>query len=396
MHGRPLLYCSESGKNIAMKPIVFISSVSEGYQRIRQAAREAIQNAGGQPIGFEDFPALNKSSRNACLDGVRDCDVYVGIFGARYGYITPSELSATEEEFNEAVQLGKRRLIFVEDLKEHEGKQQNFLKRSGDYQTGRFWKKFKTTEELKRDLTITLKEVFLTLMKRLSESQMKEKLQREVLEPLKNDNSQSWLITAAMPDCQSALAEDISFNKERFAKQVFLVGQDGEPPVFDIELSKTKNLKSDHWLLEQTERQHWRDGVHLSIVRLYLDACVVVGMNVTGREAESDHYSMQGLYIYPDIVQEVADTQLSFFSRLYDKFDPHVRWDRIALMSTLHNVGYRNFAKPKPGQSSHPMSMRPDKGPFLASDTPRILERNQLQQPDYGRSLRASFERILK
>ena len=103
-----------------MKPIVFISSVSEGYQSIRQAAREAITKAGGKPIGFEDFPALDKTSRNACLDGVRDCDVYLSIFGARYGFIAPSGFSATEEEFNEAFQIGKRRLIFVEEVAERE------------------------------------------------------------------------------------------------------------------------------------------------------------------------------------------------------------------------------------------------------------------------------------
>jgi ABC-type branched-subunit amino acid transport system substrate-binding protein len=59
-----------------MKPIVFVSSVSEEYKQIRQAARKAIEKAGGQPIGFEDFSAKDKSSRNASLDGVRDCDVY--------------------------------------------------------------------------------------------------------------------------------------------------------------------------------------------------------------------------------------------------------------------------------------------------------------------------------
>lgn len=93
-----------------MKPIVFISSVSEGYQHIRQVAREAIERAGGRPIGIEDFSAKDKSSRNACLDGVRDCDVYLGIFGARYGFITPSGRSATEEEFDEAVQLGEEKV----------------------------------------------------------------------------------------------------------------------------------------------------------------------------------------------------------------------------------------------------------------------------------------------
>ncbi len=392
-----MLYPSKSGKNVIVKSIVFISSVSEDYQHIRQAAREAVLKASALPIGFEDFPALNKSSRNVCLDGVRDCDVYVGIVGARYGWITPSGLSATEEEFNEAVHLGKRRLIFVEEIDHREEKQEAFVRRVGDYQSGRFWKKFKTLEDLKMILEAGLKEVFITLTKGLSESQIEDRLKKEILAPPSYSHDQAWLITAAMPDSQASLTEDASFNDEKFAKQVFHVGQDGEPPVFEIELGKNKALKEDHWLLEKKEKQHWHERLRLSIVRLYLDACVVIGMNLTGRETEGsgDHLS-EILYIYPDMVQEIANAQLSFLGRLYDRFDPHLRWDRIALMSALHNIGHRNFAKPKPGLTSHPMSMRSNTGPFLAFEAPKILERNQLNQPGYGRGLRASFERILK
>lgn len=379
-----------------MKPIVFISSVSEGYQHIRQAAREAIEKADGRPIGFDDFPAKDKSSRNACLDGVRHCDVYLGIFGTRYGFITPSGRSATEEEFDEAVQLGKRRLIFVEEVGGHEPKQQAFLKKAGDYQTGRFWNKFKTVDDLRNKIEASLKEVFSSLMKGLSESQVKERLQKEVLEPLHNDYGQSWLISAAMPDCHASLTDDSSFNDESSAKKIFLIGQENNPPVFEIELAKAKTLKEDHWTLEQTEKQNWREGQRFSIVRLYLDACVAVAMNITNRESEAEDYLSKSLYVYPDSVEQIASAQLLFISRLYDHFDPHLRWDRIALMTALHNIGHRNFSRPKPGQTSHPMSMRSDRGPSLAFPTPKLLERNQLKQPDYGRALRASFERILK
>jgi hypothetical protein len=381
-----------------VKPIVFISSVSEDYQHIRQAAREAISKAGGQPIGFEDFSAQNKSSRNACLEGIRECDVYLAVLGARYGFITSSGLSATEDEFNEAVHLGKRRLVLVEEVDGHEPKQQAFLKRIGDYETGRFWKKFRNTEGLKEELAKTLKEVFLTLVKGLTESQLKERLQKEILNPLENNYSQSWLITAAIPDCQASITDDSSFNDEKFAKKIFLIGQEGDPSVFEIEWGKSKALKEDHWLLEQLGNRHWREEQRFSIVKLYLDACVVIAMNVTGRESEQDYSSSQGLYIYPDTLQGIADTQLSFLTRVYNHLDPHLRWDRVALMSALHHVGHRNFARPRPGQTSHsiPFPFGSSEGPVLAFDIPKILERNQLEQPSYGQTLRAAFERKLK
>ncbi len=381
-----------------MKPIVFISSVSEDYQHIRQAARDAISKAGGQPIGFEDFSAKNKSSRNACLDGIRECDVYLGVLGTRYGFITSSGLSATEDEFNEAVHLGKRRLVLVEEVDGHEPKQQAFLKRIGDYETGRFWKKFKNVDGLKEELAKTLKEVFLNLAKGLSESQLKERLQKEVLNPLENSYSQSWLITAATPDCQASITDDSLFNDEKLAKKIFLIGQEGDPSFFEIEWGKSKALKEDHWLLEQLENQHWREGQRFSIVRLYLDACVVIAMNVTGRESERNYSSYQGLYIYPDTVQGIANAQLSFLARVYNHFDLHLHWDRVALVSALHHVGHRNFARPRPEQTSHsvPFPFSSSEKPLLAFDMPKILERNQLEQSSYGQTLRAAFERKLK
>lgn len=378
-----------------MKPIVFISSVSEGYEAIRKAARDAIIYAGGQPLGFEDFGAMNKSPRNACLDGVRDCDVYVGILGSRYGWITPSGLSATEEELKEAVETGKKRLIFVEEVSMREEKQEEFIRRAGDYKLGRFWNKFRTAEDLKKDLKQALKEIFASLNKELSEFQLKNRIEKEALAPLSYNHEQAWFVTAAMPDSRVSL-DEASFNNKKLAIQVFLIGQDGEPPVFEITLGKSHTLGKDHWLLEQTEKQDWHEGLRLSIVKLYLDACVVVSMNVTGREPESEDFLSRSLYIYPDFVEQIAVSQLSFLARVYDHFDPHLRWDRIALMSALHNVTHRNFAKPKPGLSGHPISMRANPGPFLAFDAPKILERNQLGQSGYVRALKASFERILK
>ena len=244
-------------------------------------------------------------------DGVRDCDVYVGILGSRYGWITPSGLSATEEELEEAVETGKKRLIFVEEVSMREEKQEEFIRRAGDYKLGRFWNKFRTAEDLKKDQQ-ALKEIFASLNKELSEFQLKNRIEKEALAPLSYNHEQAWFVTAAMPDSRASSCHEASFNNKKLAIQVFLIGQDGEPPVFEITLGKSHTLGKDHWLLEQTEKQDWHEGLRLSIVKLYLDACVVVSMNVTGREPESEDFLSRSLYIYPDFVEQIAVSQLSF------------------------------------------------------------------------------------
>lgn len=51
-----------------------------------------------------------------CLSDVAACDLYIGIFAWRYGYIPPGEdRSITELEYRHAVKLGKPKLIFLLD-----------------------------------------------------------------------------------------------------------------------------------------------------------------------------------------------------------------------------------------------------------------------------------------
>ena len=100
---------------------VFISSVMRDFGHVRSAAREAISSLRQQPVMAEDFGAQPVSSQTACLDGVRSSDIYVGIFGERYGYVAKSGLSATEEEFDEARKQGLPILCF--EQQETEGTQ---------------------------------------------------------------------------------------------------------------------------------------------------------------------------------------------------------------------------------------------------------------------------------
>ena len=81
------------------KPRVFVSSVVDGYEHIREAARAGVIAADMQSVlANEDFPSLASSSRNACLDGIESCDVHITIIGARGGWRTPSGHTVVEEE----------------------------------------------------------------------------------------------------------------------------------------------------------------------------------------------------------------------------------------------------------------------------------------------------------
>lgn len=114
---------------------VFISSVIRGFEAERRAARAAVESLRLQPVMAEDFGAQPYSPQVACLEGVRSSDVYVGVFGARYGHVGASGKSATEEEFEEARLRGTPISCFVQEGTK-EPPQDAFLRRLKQYETG--------------------------------------------------------------------------------------------------------------------------------------------------------------------------------------------------------------------------------------------------------------------
>ncbi|OEJ56813.1 hypothetical protein BGM19_00885 [Streptomyces agglomeratus] len=64
---------------------VFVSSVRRGLESERNHLRALLPAAGYEVLMFEDFTAQSVPSREACLRGVREADVYVLLLGEKYG-----------------------------------------------------------------------------------------------------------------------------------------------------------------------------------------------------------------------------------------------------------------------------------------------------------------------
>ena len=98
---------------------VFVSHTSDvaGYPADRsfvQAALDAVSRAGMVPVDMRYLPAQDGSPAEVCRDRVRQCEIYVGVVGLRYGSLVPGErVSYTELEFIEAGRAGRPRLVFL-------------------------------------------------------------------------------------------------------------------------------------------------------------------------------------------------------------------------------------------------------------------------------------------
>lgn len=83
---------------------VFVSSTYTDLKEERQAAVEAILDAGHIPVGMEIFPASNNSLSQTLFKIIDTSDVYVLILGNRYGSIDQeSGISYTQLEYTYAI-----------------------------------------------------------------------------------------------------------------------------------------------------------------------------------------------------------------------------------------------------------------------------------------------------
>lgn len=100
---------------------VFISSVQAEFAEERRSLFDYIQTDSllGRffvPFIFENEPAGNMKAQAVYLNEVAECDIYLGLFGCRYGYEDAEGISPTEREYDLATLEHKHRLIFITRL----------------------------------------------------------------------------------------------------------------------------------------------------------------------------------------------------------------------------------------------------------------------------------------
>jgi Domain of unknown function (DUF4062)/NB-ARC domain len=98
---------------------IYISSTFHDLEDHRVQVYRALRQLGHDVIAMEDYVATDQRPLARCLEDVSACDLYVGIFAHRYGYIpdqdNPDQQSITELEYRHAQALGKPCLIFLLD-----------------------------------------------------------------------------------------------------------------------------------------------------------------------------------------------------------------------------------------------------------------------------------------
>ena len=95
---------------------IYISSTYKDLLEERKTTDRAVRSLKHASICMEDYVACDNRPLEKCLQDVRQCDAYIGIFAWRYGHIPKDcKKSITHMEYDEAGIVGIPRLIFLLD-----------------------------------------------------------------------------------------------------------------------------------------------------------------------------------------------------------------------------------------------------------------------------------------
>ena len=111
---------------------IFISSVQTEFASERKRLcdyirQDALLGHFFVPFIFEELPAINTSAQAAYLTEAGQCDVYIGLFGERYGYEDEEGVSPTEREYDVATLQHKHRLIYLKNAPSRHPKEERFI-----------------------------------------------------------------------------------------------------------------------------------------------------------------------------------------------------------------------------------------------------------------------------
>ena len=365
-------------------PRVFVSSAMENFAEYREAAALGIRRAGCEPVRAEDFPAQSTSPRTACLDGVRSADALVLILGERYGFVGPSGLAATEEEYQEALKTDKPVLAFIQSGVVHEPQQRSLIANVQDYVDGHWRKAFRTSAELAELVDDAVRAADLEAIPLRGSQAAAMRVSSELTEDLPSAADAVVLRTVWATLRNEEVIDPLELDDDGFERVLLRIGHECVPPVFDYACSKRSLVETSRIRIYQGDIQSWSGTEHFAAVEINVQGTMVVTQSVTGAEDRRDTFD-QYLSVHvidPNLLQAQMKQAWAFAAGWWRERDPYLRHDRLLYNVGLYNIGHRVFGPPPRAGEPITMPLVPLDSPLIVFDSPRTVSRAPLDASD--------------
>ena len=326
------------------RPRVFVSSVMQGFDEYRAAARAGIDAAGCEPVLVEDHPSLNASPRNACLDGVESCDTVVVVVGSRGGYPAPSGKLVVEEEYEHAAGRSIPTLVFIQGGVERDAEAERLAARLSEYVDGRFRRSFEGPDDLAREVESAVGTVAGV---RRSAGMDRQRMNELLAEPSDFGHEVVLRVVVAPGRADETVVPVEKLDGEDFRYEFVRIGTERDVGLFDQNAQRRVDRGRNSLVIEQGDAHGSAAPGETIRVEMTEDGWLTIDINVTGVDRRSRHDPTAGFGLYPVIVEEVAEhaaTALRFARRVYGRIDPHGRYPGLLVNASLGSLNGKRIA----------------------------------------------------
>lgn len=356
---------------------VFVSSVIEGFEEYRAAAKAGILAAHGEPVLTEDFPSLPVSSRNACLDGIASCDIYIVIVGNRGGWTTPSGKLVVEEEYEEARRLRMPILGFLQNVQRDEITNK-FVNKISDYIEGTFRLSFNTPSELK----LAVKKSLTPIIQQHKKPEVNPVVFESKMGNPYKTGSDAFLRIVAAPKLAGEFIDPIALEGLELRNEIFTLGHQADIGLFSYESSKSTEVGVNEIIIIQSEENHSPEIFNVVRLEISTQGVITIDINVTGTpKNDVTHDFHHHLLIFEDDIANGLKKTFSFIKEFLDKKDPYKRYDPILYNASLCGLGSRTLTSDRSRRNSYSIGMHENQI-IGAYDEPRIINRADITNPE--------------
>jgi hypothetical protein len=362
------------------RPRVFVSSVIDGFEEYRRAARAGIGQAGCEAVLVnEDFPSQAGSSRNTCLDAIDSCDVFLLLIGGRGGWKTPSGRLVVEEEFEHARARKLPVLVFLQDMT-RDADAQRLAKSLSDYVDGHFRVTFTCATALAGQIERSLRVITDT---RNNEPMDHDPISTHLRKP-QRFSDQTSLRFAIAPERVEEVFDPLELAAPDFAEGIMEIGHRRDIRLFGYSYAKEPPRLAGNWLIiEQKFGDNWsegRQGVRLAVGE---NGVILIDTNATGRTKRSNSFDLADIMtVSIENVEALLAASFQFTQALYDNKDPYKRHQRFYWNGVLSGIGNRSLVRnPVSQPHSYRMNTRDKDGAMPAFTASRLIVRTDLAQP---------------
>lgn len=364
---------------------VFISSIQRGFSDVREAARKAVESLGMHAIMAETTGASAESPRRALLDQVREADIFLLLLGPHYGEPGESGRSPTEDEYDEAVRLGKPILVLKQNV-ELDPEQEAFLNRTrGSWDQGKLGGSFDDAVDAGLEIVKALRGQEARAAATVAPSLVADAQERAVAlaegeERANTTSSGAKARFVAVPLVANPLLDALALEDAGLVEDVQSAARASGLVSNAMGLSAT--VSSAGIRFEGSEENAWETLQFL----VGSDGAIVAEGGVGG----DDGYFSGSVVIAGRLAQLVERAQ-RFALTVWERIDPGHDVREAALVLAVPEANHKVYAEvPVGGSMSVPMGL-----PYVvvAPRPPRLVKREDLGADGTTRTLTAELKR---